>query len=87
MLPVRRPLHLPLGVTASLAKVTFAALLDQRVPSPGADPEHPDNRYAPANQRRPRMLCGESVLTAVHEGIEADVRFIQLDIRADQSEP
>jgi hypothetical protein len=30
------------------------------------------------NQRRSRMLCGGYVRTAAHEGIEANVQFIQL---------
>jgi hypothetical protein len=76
MLPVRRASTLkPLAVRASLAMVPCRCAGLTRSKSWS---QTSGTIGTLRHQRRSRVLCGGSVPTAVDEGIEADVRFVQL---------
>jgi hypothetical protein len=75
MLLARRPLHLPPGVTRATSR--SAGLT--RSKSWSETLNDPDNRDAPPKLDARQHAVRKFVPTAVHEGIEADVRFIQLE--------
>jgi hypothetical protein len=78
MLPLRRPLHLPLAVRALLAIGGLAAAGLMRSKSWSQTLSIWALGTLQQNQRRSRMPCGGVVPTSVDEGIEAHVPFIPL---------